>query len=351
MSVACLDTLIGLSKTSYECFTDDLPDDFDTSDSGYHLTDTDYGLTVIEQCSINGWTILQAAKLQAIAEIKSDLRAGLREKYDSGISPFSGIVAQVTGSGTLASSKQFLGLRIRTKNQKGAKLVLKKLYMGLNLSGTYSVNITSNDPLFVSPSAISVTYITGVPKPFQAVDISPVIELPLWSRSCNERFLEYYITFDRGSALPLNNKITCCGASPAWMSHFYTSGFESVDNIGTDGNFSSMGYGLALDAYLACEELDWLCEVEELNGYYLKDVLARAMQQRGAAIAISSLIDTLQVNPCTGYQLENLNSRRSYLNKRYSENVAWIIQNIPSGVTDCFVCKPERMFHRSSQLV
>jgi hypothetical protein len=348
MSLACFDTLIGLSKTAYECFTDDLPEDYSTSDSGYHLTDTDYGLTVIEQCAMNGWTLLQSAKLQAIVEIKSDLRAGLREKYDSGISPFSGLVGQIVSTGTISATKQYLGLRIRTKNQKGAKLVLKKLYMGLNLSGTYSVNITSNDPLFVSPSAISVTYVSGT---FNAVSISPVIELPLWSRSCNDRYLEYYITFDRGSALPLNNKITCCGANPPWMAHLLAAGFESSDNIGTGSSFSSMGYGLAIDAYLSCEELDWICEVEELGGYYLKDVLARAAQQRGAGIAISGLIDTLQVNPCTGYQLENLNARRSYLNKRSADNVAWIIQNVPTGITDCFVCKPERMFHKSSQLV
>ena len=348
MSLACFDTMIGLSKVAYECFNDDVPDDYNTSDSGYHLTDTDYGLTVIEQCEMNGWTLLQSAKEQAILEIKSDLRAGLRDKYDGGITPFSGVIAQLTSTGTQSVSKDFLGLRIRTTQKKGVKLVLKKLYMGLNLSGTYSVEITSNDPLFVSPTPISVIYVSGS---FHDTAISPVITLPFFSKTCSDRYLEYYITFERNGAAPLNNKITCCGAKPGWMSHMTTSGFEASDNIATDGNFSSLGYGLAVDAYLACEELDWICEVEELNGFYLKDVVARALQQRGAAIAISGLIDTLQVSPCTGYQLESLNSRRSYLNKRAAENVAWIIQNIPSGVTDCFTCKPEKMFHRSSQLV
>lgn len=348
MSLACFDTLVGLSKTAYECFTDDIIEGFDTSDSGYHLTDTDYGLTVMEQCAMDGWTLLQSAKEQAILEVQSDLRAGLRAKYDGGISPFSGLIGQIVSTGTLQTTKQYIGIRIRTKNQKGAKLVLKKLYVGLNLSGTYSVNIASNDPLFVPPAAISVTYTAGT---FNAVAISTPIELPLWSRSCNDPYLEYYITLDRGSALPLNNKITCCGAHPAWMAHLLAAGFESVDEIGTGASFSSMGYGMAIDGYLACEELDWICELEELNGFYLKDVVARAIQQRGAAIAISGLIDTIQVNPCTGYQLENLNAQRQFLNKRSADNIAWITQNVPHGVTDCFVCKPNRMFHRSNQLV
>jgi hypothetical protein len=347
-SLACFDSLIGLSKVAYSCFTDTEPVDFDESDSGYHLTDTDFGLTVIEQCALEGWTLLQAAKEQAVMELKTDLRAALRERYDGGISPFSGLIGQITSTGTVSVSKDFLGLRIRTRNQKGAKLVLKKLYLGLNLSGTYSISITSNDPLFVSPSPVSVVYVAGS---FQAATLTPVIELPLFSRSCNDQYLEYYLSFERNGASPLNNKITCCGAKPGWMNHVTVSGFAASDDIASDGNISGIGHGLAIDGYMACEELDWLCEAEELGGYHIKDVLARCVQQRGAAIAISALIDTLQVNPCTGYQLENLNSKRSYLNKRYSENVTWISQNMPSGVTNCFTCKPERMFHRSHQIV
>ena len=356
MSLACLDTLIGLSKCAYTCFTDSPPEyseedgtiAFDTSDSGYHLTDTDYGLTIIEQCSMQGWTLLQSAKDDAIREIKSDLRAALRQKYDGGITPFSGLIGQITASSALTSTKTRLGMRIRTKNQKGAKLVIKKLYLGLNLSGTYSIEITSNDPLFVAPSAISAAYTAGG---FSGFAPTAPIELPLFSRSCNDQYLEYYITFERGSAQPLNNKITCCGAKPGWMDHLSAAGFDSSDGIGTGASFSSSGYGIALDAYLACDDLDWICEVEELNGFYLKDVIARAIQQRGAAIAISAVIDTIQVNPCTGYQLENLMSRRSYLNNRASENVQWIVENMPSGITDCFTCKPGNRFYRSSQLV
>lgn len=348
MSLACFDTLVGLSKVTYDCFTDEVPTGYDTSDSGYHLTDTDYGLTVIDQCALAGWTLLESALQQAILETKSDLRAKLRERFDGGISPYSGILGQLTKTGTLNASKDFLGQRYRTVQQKGMKVVLKKIYIGVNTSGDYTVSITSNDPLFVEPTPVVVTAVANT---FSVLALTTPIELPLFSRSCPDRFIDYYITFERNGALPLNNKITCCGAKPGWMKHLTVSGFESDDNEGTGAGFSSMGYGMAIDAYLACEELDWICELEELNGYFLKDVVARCIQQRGAAIAISALIDTLQVNPCSGYQLENLNSRRAYLNQRYADNINWIAQNMPTGVTDCFKCKPVNMFHQSKQLV
>lgn len=349
MSLACFDTLVGLSKVNYDCFDDVAPEGFDNSDSGYHLTDTDYGLTVIEQCAINGWTLLEAARTQAILEIKSDLRAKLRDRYDSGITPFSGIVAQLSSTGSQAVSKNFLGFRLRTKNQKGAKLVLKKIYLGLSIPGTYSVTITSNDPLWVVPAAAPVVITTA--NTMTALTLNNPIELPLFSRSCEGLWLEYYIGFNRNGATPVNNKITCCGNQPKWLQHLTVSGFQADDNEATDGSFSSMGFGMALDAYLACEELDWICEVEYLNGYHVIDVCARALQMRGSAIAISAMINQFGVNPCISSQYENLNSRRAYLNQRSAELLDWISQNVPKGATDCFACKPQEMFHKAKILV
>ena len=349
MSLACFDTLVGLSKTDYACFDDEAPEGYDLSDSGYHLTDTDYGLTMIEQCAVNGWTLLDAARTQAILEVKSDLRAKLRDKYDGAIAPFSGIIAQLTQSGNQSVSKDFSGLRIRTKNQKGAKLVLKKIYLGLNTAGTYNVTITSNDPLWTVPAVVPVVIATA--NTMTAKLLTTPIELPLYSRTCEGTYLEYYLTFERNGARPVNNKITCCGDQPKWRQHLTVSGFESTDNLATDGQFSSMAFGMALDAYLACEELDWLCEAEELGGYHLKDVLARSVQMRGAAIAISSLLDQFGINACIASQYEALNSRRAYLNPRSADLIAWIVQNMPHGVTDCFTCKPQDMFHISKTLV
>lgn len=349
MSLACFDTLVGLSKVNYDCFEDVAPSGYADSDSGYHLTDTDYGLTIIEQCAINGWTLLESARTQATLEIKSDLRAKLRDRYDGAITPFSGFIAQLTNTGSQAVSKDFLGIRIRTKNQKGAKLILKKLYLGLSIAGTYSVTITSNDPLFVSPAATSVVLVSA--NTMTAHTLTTAIELPLFSRTCEGIWLEYYISVDRNGAAPLNNKITCCGNNPKWKNHLTVSGFEADDNEATDGRFSSMGFGMALDGYLACEELDWICEAEELGGYHLKDVLARALQMRGAAIAISEMVDQFGVNPCISSQYENLNSRRGYLNQRSSELLDWVSQNVPGGVTDCFTCKPQDMFHKAKILV
>jgi len=349
MSLACFDTLVGLSKTAYACFTDAEPGDYDTSDSGYHLTDTDYGLTVAQQCSLQGWTMLQAALEQAIRETKTGLRAKLREKYDSRLTAFSGNIGKLTKTGALSLSKDYIGVRVQVKQQiRGAKWVFRKIYLGLNTSGANNVTITSNDPLFVSPAAVAVT---AVANQFASADTA--IELPLWSEAEFDagEYLEYYITIPRGSSQPLNNTLNCCGSKPGWMQYFWVDGMAANDNIGAGGLFGTQANGFVLDGYLACEELDWLCTAEQLGAYHAKDVLARTIQFRGAAVAISALIDTLQVSPCTGYQLENLIAKRNFLNSRYADNVQWIANNVPAGTTDCFTCKPAQTQRRAKLLI
>lgn len=349
MSLVCLDTLVGLSSVDFQCFEDTRPDTYNVSDSGYFLTDTDYGLTIADQCSIKGWGMLSNALTQSVRETQSDLRAKLREKYDSSLSPFSGHIGQLKNSGTMSATGERIGVRIRAKNKKGAKLVVKRIFLGLNTSGEYSVQITSSDPLFVAPGPIAVTVVANN---FTASVVTPAtpIELPFYSDACQGGYIEYFLSIERGSSLPLNNKFKCCGNNPSWQRHMEAGGFEGSSSTPDSGSFSSMAYGFVLDAYLACDELGWICQISELGGYSLLDVIARTIQFRGAAIAISALIDTMQVNPCTGYQLENLNSKRAYLNKRYSDNISWIVNNLPNGVTDCFTCKPENQFTKAKIL-
>ena len=348
MALDCLDTLVGLSKVDYSCFGA-APDGFDTSDSGYHLTDTDYGLTVAEQCSLDGWTMLQSALNQSVMETKTDLRAKLRERFDGRLSPFRGQIAKLKSTGTVQVQKDYIGMRLRIRRQiRGAKFVFKKIYVGLNQSDGFQISITSNDPLFVPPTPISISTTAN-----QFASATTSVELPLWSYGEIDAgdYLEYYILLARGSARPLNNTLSCCGSTPEWSQYFEAQGMSADDITSGEGLFGSQANGFVLDGYLACEELDWICDLGQLNGYYLLDVVARTIQFRGAAIAISALIDTLQVSPCTGYQLENLVGKRTFLNQRYADNIAWIAENMPSGVTDCFTCKPTNKISRSKLLV
>lgn len=351
MSLACLDTLVGLSATDNDCWSGDAPDGFDTSDSGYYLTDNDFGITVMTGVSIDGWGILQAAREQAIRELKTDLLAAIRQRFDSALYPFSGWVGKLKHTGTRSVSNDFVGIRIRARRQKGVRLVLTEVRIGLDATGSKDVSVTSNDPLFEQPDDLTVAHTADTFSAETWPDGG--ISLPLWSETNETDYIEYYVGFDRDGALPLNNKIWCCAAAPEWKNHFDASGFSANSATPeTGGSFTSVGNGMAIKAYLTCDNLDWLCELETLNGYYLLDVVARAIQQRAAAIACGTLLETPQISVGSGFNAQVLTDRRNFLNPAYAEKVKWIAENLPSkGVTDCFKCKPSNSFHKSKILV
>lgn len=350
MSLNCLNTLVGLSATDYACFTDTQPADFDESTSGFYLTDTDYGLTVSEQCETDGWTMLTAARTQAIKEFKSDMRAALRQMYKQAIPNFSGLIGKLKHTAAVTTvTGTHVGVRFRvTRMKSGAYLTINKIYLGLNASGSYTLKIRSNDPLFSNPADVTLTATANA---FSGNTLADAIDLPLWSRTCPDDYLEYYFTIERGSAKPLNNTFTCCGNTPVWMQFVKADGVQATSVNADNAYYFTEAQGFAFDAFLQCADLDWVCEVQEINDYATLDVVARAIQFRGAAIAISALLDNIQVSPCTGYQAENLNAKRNWLNKRYSENINWLAVNLPTGVTDCFRCKDEKVFKNAQILV
>lgn len=351
MSVACLDTLVGLAPASISCFVDPDPEGFDTSDSGLYIVDAQFGLNIIEACDVEGWAILEAARTKGILQFKTDLSAALRTKYGTAISPFAGLIGQLKNTGTKSAPNANAGLRLRVLRQvKGGKIVLKKAYVGVNVTGTYNVSVTSNDPLFTDPTPVAVS---ATANQWGTGTTLGLIELPMWSASCPYDYLEYYVSFPLASALPLANKVSCrCGgAKEGWKKHLDVSGFNSDSDTPTSGGFSSAAYGLVLDAYLSCGELDWLCELTEYNGDYAQQVAARTLQFACAIPAIDALINTYKINVCTHYNQDEMNSRRNYLQQSYATNIEWLAANVPPGATGCFACRPEKKFHKTAQLV
>lgn len=349
----CLTTMVGLAPSDISCFSDPAPDGFATSTSGHYIVDPEFGLKVIEACEVEGWAVLARARAKGILQLKTDLSAALRSRYGSAISPFSGKIAELKSTGTRSASNDYAGQRYRVRRQiKGGKIVLKTAFLGVNTSGNYSLSITSNDPLFVSPTPVVVAATANTFG--TAGQTLALTELPMWSDSCPYDYLEYYISFPLASALPLNNKISCgCGGSKEeWTKHLEVSGFNlDTQTPSTGGSFTSAAMGIVIDAYLSCGELDWLCELSEWGGDSMARVVARTLQFAQAIAAIDELALTYKLNVCTHYNQAELMSRRNWLAESYVNNVKYIAANVPKGATGCFNCHPSKSFHRTPQLV
>lgn len=341
---ACLNGLIGLSADPQDCFTDTEPEGYNESASGYFVVDTDYGVPVAA-CPVGGWGILTSARNAALRDLATDLPAALRDHWKAATLPWRGSVGKREGSGLTIPSQSRIGHRYTVRQKRGVYLNLKAAHLALSVTGSYTLTIESTDPDFVP---ITKTVTVGTAGAFTKTTFEAVVSLPLWADMVEDvdNKLRYFITVNRSAAMPIANTFWCCNNAPNYTQYFYPEGLVASDSDGTNGSISANAQGLALEGYLSCDELGWLCQLDELGGYNVKDVLARTLQFRAGAVAIAALTNTLAVTPCTLYNLEALTARRNWLNTRYRENLQWLAQNVPAGITDCFTClDSDTIFH------
>lgn len=339
MALECLDKLVGLAPGDLPCFTDEKPDDSADSTSGYFLTDVDFGVFGIESCEMEGWALLTKARAAAALQFQSDLRASLAERFTPSLSPYAGLVGRLKTSGYASVSGPFIGHSIKPYWFKGAKFVVTRIYLGLDTTGDFDFTLRSSDPIFTPPADLVLSAVAGS---FVPNNLTTPLVLPFWSKYADD--LEYWAMIERGSAKPLNNNFVCCGQTVGYGDYFAARGVEASTANGAGLTYVSQAQGMVLEGYLSCDEMGWLCELPELNGFWPLDVAARSIQFRGAAIAIGELVDTQDISPCTQQILQPLQARRNFLNQRYADNMAWLKQNFPVGVTDCFACREEAAF-------
>lgn len=352
----CLDTLVGLSQDDCACFETSRPETYADSDSGYFLTDPDYGFPMLEALDQSGdcsgvgvWEILTAARDQAILQFRTDFLAKVRDRYARRVKTWKGTIGKLTHKVNVSSTNDYSGIVIRPQMIKDGKIVITGAWLGLTTTeGSVTLNITSNDPTF---SALTRT-LSSTANTFKQTTFSAgqEVTLPFYSDKVDE--LEYYLYFDTTTLVPLQNTFYCCGGPGKYAQHLRYGGF-SVDTV-DDENVSlgaNLAYGLALDGYFACNELEWLCDLDALAGYEVSSVIARAIQANGAAIAASEALNSSRINRYTTWDNERLAAQYSSLKESYINYLDWLVNNFPADASECFECKSARTFAKKQILV
>lgn len=352
----CLDTLVGLSQDDCACFETGRPVTYNESDSGFFITDPEYGFPMVEALDVSGdctgygvWDILTSARSQSILQFRSDFLAKVREKYNRRVRTWKGTIGKLTYKTTSSGLKSNAGHVYRPQSLKDGKLVLTGAWLGLTTTeATITLNVTSNDPTFTPITKV----LSSTASSFKLTTFAAgeEITLPFYSDKVDD--LEYYLHYATAGLTPLQNNFYCCGGPGPYAKHLRYGGF-TVDTV-DDENVSfgaNVCYGLAFDGYFACSELDWLCELDELAGYEVKSVIARAIQANAAAISASEVITSSRVNKFTTWNAETISDRYTALKEAYENYLIWLVENFPQQASDCFECKSATRYQKRSILV
>lgn len=352
----CLDTQVGLSQDDCDCFETGRPIDYNISSSGYFLTDPDYGFPMVEALDVSGdcagygiWDILTSARDQSILQFRTDFSAKVRERYNRRVRTWKGTIGKLTWKTQATGLNTYAGQVLRPQSLKDGKLIITGAWLGLTTTEvSVSLTISSNDPTFTPITRVLSS--TAGQFTQTAFASGQEITIPFFSDKVDE--LEYYFYYETAGLTPLQNNFYCCGGPADYAKHLRFGGF-TVDTV-DDENISfgaNQCYGLSLDGYFACNELEWLCDLDALAGYEVKSVIARAIQANGAAIAASEVITSSRVNKYTTWDNDTIAEKYTGLKEAYSGYLTWLVENFPQDASDCFQCKSETRYQKRQILI
>lgn len=353
MALDCLNTLVGLSDTEDSCYQD-APLGASDSTTGYFLTDAEYGFSWLEAIYNAGgntaegfWNLLTKSRSSAIAALKTDLQALIRNYNVKALEGWKGTVGKVEAVNSYIPGKDFIGLGLSPVMIRDAYLFITDIYTGLNNTGTVTLTISSNDPAF---TAITKTLDTEAGR-MKKTAFADAIALPFYSETVPDDELWYYFTYEHDGNAVYRNRFTCCGNNQGWMQYIKAKSLI-VDEVTSDMTPSGDGNanGLALVGYIGCNELDFLCSIDTLGAWNLKSLIGRAIQTKAAAYLISEVLEKGAINNAA-LNTEALFAMRSTRNKVYKDNLNWIAANFPAESTGCFACKKGANFRKTSLMV
>lgn len=357
MALSCLSNLVGLTnKLDCACFDADLPDEFaslNATDTGHYIIDDDdldapvlNAILSANDCEdgTNLWTTLENARSGALKAFETDFSAQLRGLYSKTFEGFTEEVGERSASQVLTSSSTYVGMQLTPGRFKDLKYVIKNIYLGLNTTMDVDLTIQSTNPDYVTTtvplSAVANTWSKNV--------LATEIEIPFWGRArvtdnkgSGDRY-RYNFSYPLGGAKYMDNKYDCgcSGSKPRWSKFMTPGAFEmdSLDNIG----FHSTGRpkGLVLDGYITCDDLKWLCELDTIGGYYLRDVMAWAVKYKAISLLTTHILQSGKINFYTLMSREALYGTRNRMEKLYNERLLWLAQKLPSDATGCYQCQP-----------
>jgi hypothetical protein len=355
----CLDTAIGLSQTSCDCFDDGKPINYAVSDSGLYLADLDgLPLNLIEavaDCeSGNAWELMEKAIREASIRLKGDVNIGLSKNIVPSRNFFNGNIGDSSPKGYANPNGQYTGITWVTDAIPSGSMRIKKVRIALNTSGNKTLYLYSSLDLNTPLQTIVINAVAN-----RYTEATVDIALPMTDGGAYG--VRYWLIYDKTGIQPMNTKLHCgCG----WIPSFSGLGFiydrktaktaynwkEWINVAGTWGNdlnametwgtSTSYTYGIQLQVEFDCSISDVLCQNLDYETNPAGIKLAEILRYKAGEIVINYVLSSGTINRYTMLDNEALYGRRNHYRKQYTDMLAEALKAMDVSRTGCYKCKP-----------
>ncbi len=352
-TLICLENIIGLSRTTCNCYDDGKPGDFDVSNSDLFLDELDgLELKMIEadiECGEDDiWQKMSTAVANAKIEFRKDFMKCLGLTTGRKRKPFFGTTGLTEWNKSIIVNNTFIGLKLSGTNIKGAEFTLNGIKTLMDTTvGPFTIEIYNNlqpTPLLIlnniNAVADTITDNDFVP--------DPLLTFPLYTEECDE--LEYYIVYQpAGAFAPRNNQVNCgCSTRPEWEKWIDIHGVVG-DVVAERENWfiNDFANGLFLDIQFNCNTSELICGGTNAPLDFENDDVAMCEAYAIRYAAGRSLVDNIlgsgRINIYTMLPSKTLWNLRNHFQERYEHNVAYICQEVDITSNGCLMCDDKRI--------
>lgn len=359
----CLKFAVGLSTKDCQCLEDDRPSDFNKSLSGFYLDDMDHGIPLEFPASLadcgngNVWDLLEAARTQGINEFNTAFLATMLQYADNSIVPSRTQIGMDKFTSGYYVQLPIIGFMLKPKTQRGGVYHMTNLNLTMNGSELIEVKIFSSADMVTPITTVTFNSVNNTKVTHQ---FSTPIDLPFTDAYGN--CLSYYFLYERTNSIqPVDNKISCgCGdADQTFKNHFdrwsviQLSNWESL-NSGVSGS-DEHAMGIQIQGSVTCDTTQWMCMSEwDFTSNPFAAVISKVIQLISINKLIGNLLQTPTINRYTLMGRDGLLSRYNMNRESIGIQMAWIGQQLSKNagtLSDCFTCKANSIYNRTSLLV
>jgi len=355
----CLDNIIGLSRTTCDCFDDARPYDTDVSNSGRYIDETE-GLSLniadaaadCEQGSV--WEMLATARENAILNFKTDLMSRLLNIYKHRRKPFSGLMGGGDFKNSITNQTgTYAGIQIACANILSGVMSIKRIGLVFDQVADFTIYVYDN----VQDAVLAQYDVHANANALTWFDLPSPLSLNM--NNYGNESPRYWIIYPTGVYKPKDNRASCgCGGAhykyywnlekPKFIPYEKYRWSEFVMLTGTNGdtisdraNWSTNQYlqGLLLDVDFKCKVADLICtDAIDFESNEVAATMAAAIQYRAASFVIDNILAASKIDRYTMTDRERLMGKKNTYTKEYLDRLEWVAQKINIEANDCLVC-------------
>lgn len=348
----CLTDIIGVTDSENDCILQGLTEEEITnlkkSTSGLLLDDLPGGAHMkavkFADATKSFYMMAMDAKENAIKAMEDSLITALNTQYKKNRANFVGLVGAMSYAQNLATTGEWMALRLRPVDIGTTVFNLTKITLAVNLGATFNIYLYKVPYGSAAGQFVRQWQISTAPNAYTSLFVDQAeggARLPLAE---NGEAVEYWFLWSRtesGGAVPKDTKVKSCShCEKTGLENFMEVNGVSLNDLTnfTAGYADNYTRGMILEGSVKCDNEALMCG--EYNGDDAVAIsMAYAVWYKAGELLIEDVLKSPDLNRYTTMDRTYLWGKRNHFRAEFDKRITYLAAAIDVTASNCYLCR------------